>query len=152
MSLYTEPGLKLNFVDPEGRCAELLEDIWYELGHEGSNRWLIVPAGFMSDGASVPRPLWSFMPPWGSKATKAALIHDYLLITRPPGYEGRKACDDEFYIALIAIGVDRTTAYSAWAGVRANSLTKGLPWRSGTRASSLMAPTRIARSSPSSPA
>lgn len=139
MSLYTDTGLKLDFIDPKGRRACLLEEIYYELGHEGSGKWLVVPVGFVSDGASVPRPFWWFMPPWGSLSTKAALVHDYLLATRPPGYETRKPIDDEFYIALVAIGVDRATAYTAWAGVRANSLAKGFSWLSATRASSPMA-------------
>ncbi|HFV9934559.1 TPA: DUF1353 domain-containing protein [Salmonella enterica subsp. enterica serovar Bovismorbificans] len=36
-----------------------------------------VPAGFVTDLASVPRIFWSLMPPDGRYA-KAAIIHDYL--------------------------------------------------------------------------
>lgn len=36
-----------------------------------------VPAGFVTDLASVPRILWMLLPPDG-KYAKAAIIHDYL--------------------------------------------------------------------------
>lgn len=43
-----------------------------------SNITIIVPIGFRTDLASIPRILWVFLPPdW--KYTKAAIIHDYLL-------------------------------------------------------------------------
>jgi len=43
-----------------------------------SNKTIIVPIGFRTDLASIPRILWVFLPPdW--KYTKAAIIHDYLL-------------------------------------------------------------------------
>lgn len=130
MSEFTQPGLKLDFKEATGRRAILLEEILYEIGHEGSGNWLIVPAGFDSDGASVPRPLWSILPPWGSKASKAALVHDYLLVRlysgRPwPGFEKRKAIDDEFLIAMKAIGVDPILARLVHAGVRSWSTLKG---------------------------
>lgn len=37
----------------------------------------VVPDGFESDGASVPRQLWSIFPPLG-RYSIAALVHDYL--------------------------------------------------------------------------
>ncbi|EJM0852372.1 DUF1353 domain-containing protein [Salmonella enterica] len=36
-----------------------------------------VPAGFVTDLATIPRIFWAFMPPDG-KYAKAAIIHDYL--------------------------------------------------------------------------
>ena len=38
---------------------------------------IIVPAGFVTDFASVPRPFWSFIPKMG-RHSPAALLHDYL--------------------------------------------------------------------------
>jgi hypothetical protein len=38
---------------------------------------ITIPAGFWTDGASVPRPLWGIIPPWG-RYGRAAVIHDYL--------------------------------------------------------------------------
>jgi hypothetical protein len=39
-----------------------------------------IPAGFITDLASVPRLFWRIFPPYG-KYTKAAIVHDYLYRT-----------------------------------------------------------------------
>lgn len=36
-----------------------------------------VPKGYLTDGASVPRPFWSLIPPWGEYG-QAAVMHDWL--------------------------------------------------------------------------
>lgn len=93
-----------------------------------------IPAGYMSDGASVPRWFWWFLPPWGDRATFAALLHDYLL-DRLQGFApggavtgatSRKACDRQFLEALLVLGVAWWRAHLAWAGVRAHSIRLGL--------------------------
>ena len=38
---------------------------------------ITVPAGFITDYASVPRMFWSWLPPWGEYGP-AAILHDYL--------------------------------------------------------------------------
>jgi hypothetical protein len=45
---------------------------------------IIVPRGFVTDLASIPRPLWSWLPPDGPWA-KAAVIHDFLYFTQGKG-------------------------------------------------------------------
>jgi hypothetical protein len=45
---------------------------------------IIVPRGFVTDLASIPRPLWSWLPPDGPWA-KAAVIHDFLYYTQGQG-------------------------------------------------------------------
>ncbi len=60
---------------------------------------ITVPAGFVTDLASIPRAVWSFYPPDGPWA-KAAIIHDFLYFTKGSGeWHGR-------------IGVSRGRAYS----------------------------------------
>lgn len=86
-----------------------------------------LPAGFMSDGASVPRPLWWFLPPWGDRSTIAALFHDWLtelVIAGNParGAETRADCDRLFRECLIDLGVSAWRAWLAWSGVRAYSI------------------------------
>lgn len=49
----------------------------YELDHLGSNKKVHVPAGYLTDGASVPRMFWSLIPPWGEYG-QAAILHDWL--------------------------------------------------------------------------
>jgi len=62
---------------------------------------IMIPAGFVTDFASVPRFLWSFVPPIG-KFNLAALVHDYCYVTQyRAGYIGMKKAkqfaDKEFY-------------------------------------------------------
>ncbi|WP_062120568.1 DUF1353 domain-containing protein [Aureimonas sp. AU40] len=115
MSVYTEPGLRLDFFDGQGRDAKLLEPIEYEREHKGSGRWVIVPVGFVTDGATVPRCLWWFLPPWGTRESKAAVVHDFLLSM---GVEWREAAR-ELRTALIAIGVSPVRAEIVYRGVLA---------------------------------
>jgi len=42
---------------------------------------IVVPAGFITDLASIPRLFWNILPPFG-KYTAGAVIHDYLYRTR----------------------------------------------------------------------
>src|SRR5690606_17259209 len=113
--------LQLDFGDwgkDVGRIAVTLSPItWTRYGY-------ILPEGFMSDGASVPRPLWWFLPPWGDRSTIAALFHDWLCETRP-GAETRSDCDGMFRECLIDLGVEPWRAWLAWAGVRAFSIATG---------------------------
>ena len=48
-----------------------------------------VPKGFQSDGASVPRALWSIYPPFG-KYLEAAVVHDYYCVL---GHKGESPID-----------------------------------------------------------
>lgn len=41
-------------------------------------KWVIVPADYISDGASVPQIFWSLFPPFGVYLY-AAVVHDYLI-------------------------------------------------------------------------
>ncbi len=51
---------------------------------------IVVPAGFVTDLASVPRPVWSFYPPDGPWV-KAAVVHDFLYDTQGDGRWGKKS-------------------------------------------------------------
>jgi len=118
MSRFTGP-LDVSFSD--SRYAFLREDLVWEVGHEGSGVEIRVPAGFISDGATVPRILWPIMPPWGDKGTRAAILHDYLLsILKPndPEYAAKRTdADRQFQLALLALGVNPVRALICWAGV-----------------------------------
>lgn len=129
MTAYFTGSLVLDFGDwgPDvGRIAITKAPIgWY-------NGMLVVliPVGTMSDGATVPRILWAFLPQWGDRATMAAILHDYLCEmvdnhTPVAGCETRSKCDAQFYHACIASGVEEWRARAAWLGVRAYSLTHG---------------------------
>lgn len=60
---------------------------------------IIVPRGFRTDLASVPRILWSLFPPFGSH-TQAAVVHDYLYRIE---YD-KKEADLIFYYLMLNYG------------------------------------------------
>lgn len=118
--------LQLDFGDWDkaGRIAITLSPVIWTMPDIGAT----IPAGYMSDGASVPQWLWWFLPPWGDRATFAALLHDYLL-DRLQGFQPggaiaatRSACDRQFLLACLALGVPAWKAYAAYFGVRAHSI------------------------------
>jgi len=70
--------VKVTGVDIRGRTLyELVEPLRFEYTVNGGGIEVTVPKGFVTDFASIPRPLWSVFPPCG-KYTKAAIVHDYL--------------------------------------------------------------------------
>lgn len=74
----------------------------------------IIPVGFVTDFASVPRSLWNILPPIG-KHNRAALLHDYLY-TENIG--SRKKADELFLAVMIEDGVSVFTAWIMYLGVR----------------------------------
>lgn len=72
----------------------------------------IIPAGFISDGATTPRILWAIFPPIADYA-EAAFLHDFLL------EDGHRAfAHDEFYRALKALGIGKTRSWLMYRGVQ----------------------------------
>lgn len=65
-----------------GRCQWLLASpLRYDVGAEGSGETITVPAGALTDLASIPRLAGVLLPPDGPWA-KAAVVHDFLYATR----------------------------------------------------------------------
>lgn len=105
---------------------ERLEDVsrdgrgtWLLLGPLGYQSELIglvtVPAGFVTDLASVPRlPVAFFLA--GGLAHAAAVVHDWLYTTHQTD---RATADAVFREAAQACGVSAWRAYLMWLGVRA---------------------------------
>ena len=123
MSRFTG-SLAVRYMDDiaDGRHAQLLEPLIWDCDYLGSGLQVIVPAGFITDGASVPRILWPLLPPWGDKGTRAAMVHDYLLDmlradTPVAGMDTREAIDWQFYLMLRALGVSEWRARSCYWGV-----------------------------------
>lgn len=92
--------------------------------------WGYVPAGFLTDGASVPRPLWWLVPPWGAYG-QAATLHDILCETKTlfhneiPVTITRKEADTIFLEAMKATGVSWVTRTAMYGAVRAWSIFGG---------------------------
>jgi hypothetical protein len=117
---------------PDGRLWELLKGFGYYTGNGADDFLITVPAGFLTDFASVPRALWWLLPPWG-KYGKAAVIHDYLYKTKP---WSRRRCDSIFLEGMKVLGVSWATRTTMYAAVRAGgwlawNKTKAAPGCSG---------------------
>lgn len=60
----------------DGRNWRLLSDLTYCVDTSSGGDVITVPKGFVTDLASVPRPIWNLWPPFG-KWDRASVLHDY---------------------------------------------------------------------------
>jgi hypothetical protein len=60
--------------EPDGMHAKLHEDFFRTSAYYGI---IVIPAGFETDFASIPRVFWNILPPIG-QYLEAAVVHDYL--------------------------------------------------------------------------
>lgn len=99
------------------------------LTYDDVNGSVTVPKGFVTDGASVPRALWMFVPSWG-RYSRAAVVHDYLLVriesgTPHPLAMTRKDADFVFKRAMENCGVNRGRRWFMFLAVRAYGIVTG---------------------------
>jgi len=76
----------------------------------------IIPEGFVTDLASIPRFLWSVYSPMYHGFVMPAIIHDYFY--RSGQLRSRLYADKIFLAALIKNGVSKFTAYKFYLVVR----------------------------------
>ena len=100
MSSFTD---KLIVSKLNAREWEVEREFIYYIGNEDSDDYVIIPKGFITDFASVPRGLWTFFPPDG-QYTQAAVLHDFLYSTQ---MFDRKDCDNIFLEAMAVLKVKR---------------------------------------------
>ncbi|GAB1388984.1 MAG: hypothetical protein AMXMBFR78_33920 [Rubrivivax sp.] len=82
----------------------------------------VVPAGFLTDFASIPRVLWSLIGHPAGRYAQAAVLHDWLL--EQPAVP-RAEADRVFLEAMAVLGVPRLQRWLMWAAVRAWGLVRG---------------------------
>jgi len=82
-------------------------------------RGIMIPKGFVTDGASVPRVFWSLFPPNRTDYLPCAIVHDYLCDLR----EFRKA-DECFLECLKHLKVSKFTTYTMFIAVRLYHMIK----------------------------
>lgn len=115
MSRFLTP-LRLERIEDTSRDGRgtwrLLSDLVYDSDLAGV---IIVPAGTITDLASVPRLPFAYLLT-GGLAHAAAVVHDWLYTTR---HLGRKRADAVFKEATLALGVSGWQAWLMWVGVRA---------------------------------
>jgi hypothetical protein len=94
----------------------LLESFWYIDPH--GRRWE-APKGSVTNGASIPRTLWSAVgSPFTGNYRRASIIHDISI--RSPGVL-RSEADTMFYFACVAGGCLMVECKLLYAGVRIGS-------------------------------
>lgn len=93
-------------------------DIVYHVGNLRSGWIITVPAGFETDGASVPRLLWCLFPPFGGDYDEAAVLHDYLYRTSFMCL-ARVVADAVLVEAMQVCGTGLITRMTIFSGVRA---------------------------------
>lgn len=115
----------------------VMEGIKYYISGMDSPAWVDVPRGYLIDGASVPRLLWTIIPPWGAYGA-ATIVHDklceYLSITVDglPQSITRKVADDILAEAMRSLGVnarDQDLINTAVAAYRTVARVKDPVWQ-----------------------
>lgn len=125
MSAFTSP-LIVEFSNAKDRKVKLLEELIWEFDEIGSQRFVTVPIGFSSDGMTIPRFLWWWIPPLGHQSTRPSILHDYLIFLWKSGKidYSKKFIDKQLYIAMRACGVSKVTSSICYYSVRLYSLIR----------------------------
>lgn len=76
---------------------------------------VVIPEGFIFDGASVPQIFTNLFPKSGARYDRAACLHDWLYATQTTS---RKEADDLFLEAMKADGVNWATRRTIYRAVR----------------------------------
>lgn len=90
----------------DGKTWVIREEFQYDVGAKGSGDSVIVPVGFVTDFASIPKIFWSLLPNWGPYG-KAAIIHDYLYFSHN---RSKKEADNIFYEGMLVLNVPKWKA------------------------------------------
>jgi len=94
-----------------GRQRMLTEKLTYF--SELTQAVIHVPAGFVTDYASIPRIFWGILPPSG-KYTKATVLHDYLYASE---LFDKKTADLIFKEAMLSLDVSKWKIYTMYYAV-----------------------------------
>lgn len=78
---------------------------------------IVVPIGYATDLASVPRFAWRIVRPDHPTARRAAVVHDFIYTNLTDIYT-KKQADDIFYEALLEDGTSKVLAFLMWCAVR----------------------------------
>ena len=114
-------------ITDDGRRALLHSDLVY-IGPDG--RGFSVPAGYLTDFATIPRPFWVFLPPWGNYG-RAAILHDWLISCH---IVPRKLADRIFFEAMTTTGVNPLVRWIMFIAVRSFAVATGRKLSPNTRA------------------
>lgn len=99
---------------PDGKRWVVRKEFYYYIDKDEGEK-IIVPTGFVTDFASVPRMFWKIFPQWG-KYGNAAVVHDYLYVNQT---KKRKDADKIFLKAMEVSGVSLIVRNILYGAVRA---------------------------------
>lgn len=111
-----------DFLDGHNRLV--IRPFRYSVGQSG--QVIEVPAGFVTDYASIPSAFWGILGPHG-RYGRAAVIHDYLYWSQTCT---RAQADNLLMIAMRELGVRPSQRFAVYQGVH---LAGGAAWRANRR-------------------
>lgn len=100
MSSFTD---KLELRDFSKNEFYTLKEFTYYVGSEDSDDFIVVPKGFVTDGASIPKWCWPIVGHPFAEFRQAAVLHDYLYRNH---IRTKKQADKIFLEAMEVLGVD----------------------------------------------
>lgn len=128
---FTDFNAPLDTTYDEDASIALDHDYWrvtvpfkFYLDDPTENRWVAIPAQYLTDGASVPPLFWSLLPPWG-RYGQAAVVHDWLCEHLTIDVAGvstpitRAQADKAFKEGMAALGVPAWKRNVMYLAVRA---------------------------------
>lgn len=104
------------------REFELLSDLIYT--DEKGNSLFVIPAGFVTDLASVPSTFWGLFPP-ADRYSEAAVVHDWFIILAKGDKKRRKEADQLFLKLMKESNVHALRRYPMYWAVRFYSIMYG---------------------------
>lgn len=91
--------LDVEYID--GKNWRLIEEFTFC----SSDAIIIVPKGFVTDFASIPRAFWIILPPTGPMYGKAAVVHDYMYVVGQHENYTKAQADRTFLEGMTLLGV-----------------------------------------------
>jgi Protein of unknown function (DUF1353) len=112
---------------------KLLSDFWFR--DPRGKEWR-TPAGYVVDGASIPRALWTLAgSPYTGEYRRASIVHDKACDDAGGSSVARRAADRMFYHACRAGDCSVREAVLLYIGVRIGSMARYVPaWERSVRA------------------
>lgn len=110
------PFVKGTNIDLRVKSKDLFSTL-APIEYDGRDEKFIIPEGFVTDLASVPRLFTVAIPRYGTY-TRAAILHDMLCVRSHQGLFNRHDADGIFRRVLREEGVGKVLRACLWAGVR----------------------------------
>lgn len=115
--------LRLDYID--GHSWQVVEGFTYRIGSPDGEEFVHIPEGFVTDFASIPRPLKVLWPSPGGPWDKPAVVHDFIYrfgyVQRNGGAIRRVTrleADDIFREGMDVTDTRETAEYCLYRGVR----------------------------------